>query len=231
MRFGRGWCGIRMSEGCGETLLLQYSGVGSAVAPLRKNLCDLLQDFWGNASLQIGIGFDQPRDVEKIFAAFGRAAIGIGGGPDFAFENILDACDRQRKAKNLARMGAIQKVAIARVRLNLNSQIRAGGGDVEAVWEFFDGETLFEKFSDFIELIDSHGEIEIKADQWFHVGVDSLTADYAKANATIVEQAQHSFEEIRFIHSDGFPEGKCFHGSAVLRLAQFVGLTAGGTSP
>src|SRR6266566_1154892 len=48
-----------------------------------------IANFSGNVRLQLGEGFQQPLDIQKILSPFARAAFGIAGGPDLALKNIL----------------------------------------------------------------------------------------------------------------------------------------------
>ena len=57
---------------------------------------------------------------------------------------------------------------------------------------------------------DSNCKIEIEADQRLHVGVDSLTADYAEAHSVLLEQREDFLQKIGFVQSDGLPEESAF---------------------
>ena len=96
-----------------------------------------MEDRSRNAGLQLRIGFEDSGDVEQVFAALGGAALGSGGSPDFALQNVFERGDRQAQAEEFAVGCAVDEIAVARVGLDLDAQVGAGGRDVEAVRELF----------------------------------------------------------------------------------------------
>jgi hypothetical protein len=94
------------------------------------------------------------------------------------------------QAENFSDRRTFDKGAIAWIGLDLNPEVGSGRRDIQAALEFLGLKTMLHQFSDLVDLIDGHGQIEIQTYQGLDVGVDALAADHVEMNPTISEQCQ-----------------------------------------
>jgi hypothetical protein len=87
-----------------------------------------------------------------------------------------------------------------------------GSRDVQAVWKPFHFIARHQQRFRLRQLFDGDYQVEVKADQRFHVGVDSLSADYAIPDSVILEERDQRFQEVGVVECHGFPKGRCSHG-------------------
>ena len=76
------------------------------------------------------------------------------------------------------------------------------------------------ELANLIDLIHRDRKIQVETDERLDIGIYSLAADHAEAHSVLLEQGEYFLQEIGLVQSDGLPEGECFHGASVLRLAQ-----------
>ena len=88
-----------------------------------------------DAVAKVGIGFQNPLDVQEVFAPLARTTFDIRRCPDFSLEDVFHAGNRQGDSQHVPAGGTIHEIEISGIGLDLDPEIRSGGGDVQAVRE------------------------------------------------------------------------------------------------
>src|SRR5262249_45090822 len=92
------------------------------------------------------------------------------------------------------------ELAVARIPLELNAQIRAGRRDVDAVREVLGDDVRPERHPGALELAGGDGDIEVEADERLDIRVHGLASDDAIADPRRIQAAENSPEEIPIVH-------------------------------
>ena len=170
------------------------------------------------------VDLEQPRDVGEVLLARARTSRVVCDRPDLALQEILDAGDGQAEPEHVARNCAIDERGVARIDLNLDSEVRAGLRHVETVREALDDEGLAQECVHAWQLIGGHGEVEIQAHDGLGVGVDGLTVYQAVADTVVGKETNHAVEEVAPVVYHALPERLCAHaGSPVNPLSMVAG--------
>jgi hypothetical protein len=78
------------------------------------------------------VGFADAGEIESVFLTFAGAAVGVGGSPKFALDNIFEGGDGQADAEDLGLGGAGREGAIAVVDGDLDAKSAAGQNGVDS---------------------------------------------------------------------------------------------------
>src|SRR5579864_2043605 len=151
---------------------------------------ELAKDFFRYARPEIGVRFQNSLDIEQILPAFSSTPLGIGCRPDFTLQHVFERGDRKLQSEHFANCGSFNELAVTRVDLDLNTEVGSERRDAQAVLKFFCVKASLHQLSGLIDLVDSHGQVEIETDQRLDIGVDALAADHAEMNPAIPEQGQ-----------------------------------------
>lgn len=148
----------------------------------------------------------QPRDVGEILLTFARPSCLIGDCPNFSLQDILHGGDRHGHTQNFPIDRTVQKSSVAWIGLQLDAQIGAGLGNIQAVRKALDIEILRQARLEILELISRHHDMQIEADKRFHICVDALPTDDAITDSELAKHVDELFQQVDVIHRDGFPE-------------------------
>src|SRR5215208_3370776 len=125
---------------------------------------------------------------------------------------------RLATGSNMPNRRALHKDRVARVRLHLRPQVRAGRRDVQAVEEALHFEVLAQQRLDVGQLLRRDHEMQVEAHDRLGIGIDRLAADHAVADAVRLQQADQPLKQVRPVAHDGFPECQGFHQAALIAM-------------
>jgi hypothetical protein len=81
------------------------------------------------------------------------------------------------------------------------------------VGETLELEAWLQDRAETVDFVCCDRQIQIEADQGFHVGVHGLTADHAVSDPSLGEQGDEAIENARLIHGHGLPEIESTQGA------------------
>ena len=183
------------------------------------------ENILGNASAKRGLGFDQPRDIGEILLSLACAPLWILRRPDLALQHILHARHGQALTEDVSHARMFHERRVARIELNLHSEIASLGRHVHAVFESFHAKMRRQDVGQAAQILHGDDDVEVEADNRLDVRIHGLSANDAEANPTVAQERDEPVEEIGSIHGDGFPEGAAVHaGGWFAFYLWFVGL-------
>ena len=118
-----------------------------------------MQDVSGNLGTQAGVSFQNALYIQKILPLFAGTPAWILHRPDLALQNVFQPGHRQRKAKYIGKVRALHESGIARIRLDLHSQLGIAGGDFETVGKALDLESCAQHTLNPFQLLSRNDQI------------------------------------------------------------------------
>ena len=130
---------------------------------------------------------------------------------------VYDLCGAFRQsARSHTNNGAPSKRRVAWIGLDLNSQVRARLGDVDAVGELLDAKAFSKRRLSLFEVLANNGKVKVQADNRLGIGVDCLAADDRKLNSLRLEDVKKLFQETRLVPCHSLPKSGGLHESLVV---------------
>ena len=144
-----------------------------------------IEDRLRHSRAQSRLTLEQARDVGKILLPLARSTRLVQRRPRLSLKDVLDTGDGECQTQDVALRCPVDEILVARVRLNLDPQVAARSGHIDAVLEAIDVESLFKRFENARYIHKRDDEIEIQADDRVGVCVHPLAADHAELRLRI----------------------------------------------
>ena len=91
---------------------------------------------------QIRIPLQKTGNIGEILLTFAATPTAVRHSPNLPLKHVLDTRNWKRYAQHAFWRGVLSKAEVARISLNLNSQVRFRLGEIDTVWKSLDGENL-----------------------------------------------------------------------------------------
>ena len=110
-------------------------------------------------------------------------------------------------------LGALDKVEVARVCLDLDPEVRPRVVDVDRVGEGPHLKRLPQEVGCSLHVFGGDGDVQIEAHHRLRVGVDAYTSDDAEAQVIGLEDGEHTVEELGLVADHEAPKLPGLHAT------------------